>query len=395
MSELMISPAPTPPASAGGNAHPLGSSDPAARPGTGTSPGAEGGTSPFAATLQSKMDKNTAEASSMNSQGAATTEPTAVADAPATPVDLAAIFQFLGADAAGKPSLLTTPATTSEDKSDDKAVPGLEAAVDPLQTQMPVPLPLVSNTALTNPNLPAEKSSATPGSIIDTGRRRQSTDTSDGTFGPGTFAQDSDLERNSGKLMPDAAINADAGTAASEKGAREIPANDFRALMDRANLMTPVPASASNGVSSGQSLRIDTPLGQAGWHDEMGQKLTWMVGNNRQQADLVLNPPQLGRIEVSLTMNGDQATAIFTSANPAVRETLEGSIHRLREVLADAGVSLGQTQVGSESPQQSARRNETGPNANESVRYASAIPLPSVQPVARAGAGRSMIDIFA
>jgi flagellar hook-length control protein FliK len=127
----------------------------------------------------------------------------------------------------------------------------------------------------------------------------------------------------------------------------------------------------------------------------MGQKLTWMVGNNRQQADIVLTPPQLGRVEVSLTMNGDQATAIFTSPNPAVREALEASMHRLREVLADAGVSLGQTQVGSESPNQSSRQDERGLGSAEGVRYASAIPLPAMQATERTGAGRGMVDIFA
>jgi flagellar hook-length control protein FliK len=120
-----------------------------------------------------------------------------------------------------------------------------------------------------------------------------------------------------------------------------------------------------------------------------------MLGNNRQQADLVLTPPQLGRVEVSLTMNGDQATAIFTSPNPAVREALEASLQRLREVLADAGVSLGQAQVGSESPSQSSRKDGRGVGVDEGVRYASAAPLAGLQATAMAGAGRGMIDIFA
>ena len=62
-------------------------------------------------------------------------------------------------------------------------------------------------------------------------------------------------------------------------------------------------------------------------------------------------------------MTGDQATATFVSANPAVREAIENAVPRLREVLADAGVTLGQTQVGSDSPQQSANGNENGDNS--------------------------------
>jgi DNA-binding transcriptional ArsR family regulator len=80
------------------------------------------------------------------------------------------------------------------------------------------------------------------------------------------------------------------------------------------------------------------------------------------------------------------------SAPVAVREALESSLHRLREVLADAGVSLGQAQVGSESPNQAARRDEIDFGRNQGVRYASPIPLPTT---ARTSAGRGMIDIFA
>jgi flagellar hook-length control protein FliK len=61
-------------------------------------------------------------------------------------------------------------------------------------------------------------------------------------------------------------------------------------------------------------------------------------------------------------MNGDQATATFTSANASVREALENAMPRLREILQGSGVSLGQTDVGAESSQQSAGRGENGDN---------------------------------
>jgi len=45
---------------------------------------------------------------------------------------------------------------------------------------------------------------------------------------------------------------------------------------------------------------------------------------------------------------------MFVSASPEVRTALEGAMDRLREALANNGISLGQAQVGSESPGQSA-----------------------------------------
>jgi flagellar hook-length control protein FliK len=230
--------------------------------------------------------------------------------------------------------------------------------------------------------------------VTNRATRKQGVEAQDEPFSsPTSSAKPGGTGQASGKIGPDAAITADAGNKNGEKNVPDLPTSDFQSHMERATAMSP--ASLSNSSSANPSLRVETPVGQTGWHDEVGQKLTWMIGNNRQQADLVLNPPQLGRVEVSLTMNGDQATAIFTSSNPTVRDALESSLHRLREVLADAGVSLGQTQVGSESPHQSSRKNELDFGMNEGVRYASTIPLPIVGAAARASAGRSMIDTFA
>ncbi|MDP2822943.1 MAG: flagellar hook-length control protein FliK [Sulfuritalea sp.] len=147
------------------------------------------------------------------------------------------------------------------------------------------------------------------------------------------------------------------------------------------------------------SVRVETPLGQPGWGQEMGEKLTWMVSNNRQQADLVLNPPQLGRIEVTLIVEGDKLSATFASPNAAVRETLENSMARLREVLADAGITLGDTHVGAESRQDaksSNTRNAQHP-FGDAGRDSPLIPIDTIAggPAWRSASGRGMVDVFA
>ena len=287
---------------------------------------------------------------------------------------------MLGAAPGGMTSVAAAPFAASElvaENPDEAVLPRFQAAAAQAPTEILTALPSAPTAALAT-NLGKQGSAA-----------KEETFTSAGSAKP------EPTSLASGKIALEAAITADPRPAAAEGNAGELPANDFHALLERAATMTPAAANPANGSSSSASLRVDTPLGQAGWQDEMGQKLTWMVGNNRQQADLVLTPPHLGRVEVSLTMNGDQATAIFTSSNPAVREALESSLHRLREVLADAGVSLGQTQVGSESPNQSSRRNEADWGLNEGVRYAAALPLPGAAVGARANTAHSMVDIFA
>lgn len=124
------------------------------------------------------------------------------------------------------------------------------------------------------------------------------------------------------------------------------------------------PATAAVQTSHGGEYRIATPVGSQQWESAIGNSLVVMTGSRQDRAELVLTPPQLGRIEVSITMKGDEATAVFVSANPAVREALESALPRLREVLADAGISLGQAQVGAESQGQWASERQNGDNAS-------------------------------
>lgn len=382
MSDLMISSTPTPPASTAGNANALSQSDAANRSDeSAKTDGNSGPEKPFAAVLKSKIDKkaavaDTAKSTASDSAGTKT-EPE---EAPAS-VDLSALLPLLGAAAAGTTNLASASAADTKHATvdpDQKELSGSQPAVDQIPTQI-----------LAAVSFP-------PATHLDTASRKQNAEARDEMLASGGApAKTAVMAPTVGKIALDAAITADGSNKNTEKNTPELPASDFHVLMERAAALAPGLASQANGASPSPSLRIDTPLGQTGWHDEVGQKLTWMLGNNQQRADLVLTPPHLGRIEVSLTMNGDQAAATFTSASPAVREALENSLHRLREVLADAGVNLGQTHVGSESPNQSSPRKEMDFSGSQGLRYAATGPVPATAIGAITGAGRGMIDIFA
>jgi flagellar hook-length control protein FliK len=146
------------------------------------------------------------------------------------------------------------------------------------------------------------------------------------------------------------------------------------------------------------ALVVNTPVGNAGWAAEVSDKLVWMVGRQEQRVELVLNPPQLGRVEVSLSLNGDQATAQFLSANPVVREALESAMPRLREMLADGGITLGQTHVGSDSSGQTANQRENGDNRS-SFGGGNALSDTTIRagstPTQWFGRGHGLVDVFA
>jgi flagellar hook-length control protein FliK len=119
----------------------------------------------------------------------------------------------------------------------------------------------------------------------------------------------------------------------------------------------------------------------------------WLAGRNESRAELTLTPPQMGKIEVSLSVSpGGETTAHFVSPSPQVREALEQSIARLREVFAAAGIALGQTSVSADTP----ARDQRDPGRGAPRRHGDELPAAAM------GAGantltavrRGLVDTF-
>lgn len=94
---------------------------------------------------------------------------------------------------------------------------------------------------------------------------------------------------------------------------------------------------------------VSLPVGNPGWDSALGQRLVWMASQQHQVAQLHLNPPHLGPIEIQLSIVHDQATAAFVSHHAGVRDAIESALPRLREMLAESGINLGNVSVGSQS----------------------------------------------
>ncbi|HQR05011.1 MAG TPA: flagellar hook-length control protein FliK [Rhodocyclaceae bacterium] len=149
------------------------------------------------------------------------------------------------------------------------------------------------------------------------------------------------------------------------------------------------------------SLKTGASLGTPAWNQEVGDRVVWMVRQQESRAELVLTPPQFGRVEISLSINGDQASASFVAANAAVRDALEAALPRLRESLAGAGIHLGQAHVGTGLSQESASNGSQSGDNPGFVRHNSghdvvSVPAGSISGISRwQMAGRGLIDTFA
>ena len=74
-----------------------------------------------------------------------------------------------------------------------------------------------------------------------------------------------------------------------------------------------------------------------------------MMSKNLKNVDIRLDPPELGRLQIRLNVGGDGATVHFTVANQQARDVIEQSMPRLREMLAQQGVQLGDSSVQQQS----------------------------------------------
>jgi flagellar hook-length control protein FliK len=163
------------------------------------------------------------------------------------------------------------------------------------------------------------------------------------------------------------------------------------------------PASANalqTAITATPVLPVEQPVGASGWGQEVGNRVVWMANRMESRAELVLTPPQMGRVEVSLSISGDQASASFVSANPQVREALEAALPRLREILADAGIQLGQAQVGAENARQSAQQEKNRDNFGfdrDTEATAGTLQAGTTTVSAAPGLkiGRGLVDVFA
>ncbi|MCL1824762.1 MAG: flagellar hook-length control protein FliK [Betaproteobacteria bacterium] len=159
---------------------------------------------------------------------------------------------------------------------------------------------------------------------------------------------------------PDMAINA--ANAASilltprEGGDARIAPAGIAANASEISMLNPLRLPTQAGAALPQ-FTIPSGAGQRAWAEEVGNRVMWMLGRAESRAELILTPPLLGKVEVSIHLNGDQGTAQFLASSQSAREALEQAMPRLRELLAQAGISLGEASVNT-SAEGRAQNNE-------------------------------------
>ena len=107
--------------------------------------------------------------------------------------------------------------------------------------------------------------------------------------------------------------------------------------------------AAQSNPQATQKLSIGMPVQHAKWADNLAGRVSYMLANSQQSAQISLNPAELGPIEVKVNMQNDQASVNFFAHNAGVRDAIEEAFPRLREMLNENGVNLSQSSVSDQS----------------------------------------------
>ncbi|HDZ9457273.1 TPA: flagellar hook-length control protein FliK [Vibrio cholerae] len=173
-------------------------------------------------------------------------------------------------------------------------------------------------------------------------------------------------------LNPAATVNPELAASSAmlaALGGRALAGSDERRAVSESGqegLAQQIAAAAGQGTAQNQALnRVESqlvqtnatpvPLNKEMAADQLAERVQMMMSKNLKNIDIRLDPPELGRMHIRMNMQGDGATVHFTVANQHAREALEQTMPRLREMLAQQGVQLGDTSVQQQSAGQQQR----------------------------------------
>lgn len=315
------------------------------------------------------QDKDTADGNTkLDAKGATQSGASDTEVSAKTPAEMAQLLVAAGLLATANQA--DTPGTTGKDADQVAALSASDAA-GKVDRDIATLIPATDKTAAASTTAAASlaATAATSANSSEQALAAQAQLTNDaGKRAQGAQTATSGGEQQPADKQPLVAIagQADADKTSADKAASE---SSFSAALERAsqnsdatrNAATPLTtnvAQPQTAQAPATAHTVATPVGRQGWADEVGQRVLWTAKSDSSRADLILTPPQLGRIEVSIHMNGDQANANFMVANPVAREALQDAMPRLRELMSQAGIQLGQADVSAGQSGQNSAQGE-------------------------------------
>jgi flagellar hook-length control protein FliK len=96
----------------------------------------------------------------------------------------------------------------------------------------------------------------------------------------------------------------------------------------------------SHDARSTGNAQVHAAVGSPEFPQELGVQLSVLARDGIQQAELHLNPTEMGPVSVQIVMDGTQARIDFGADVAATRHAIEAGLPELASALRDAGFTL-------------------------------------------------------
>jgi len=115
------------------------------------------------------------------------------------------------------------------------------------------------------------------------------------------------------------------------------------------NAQTQQSASVSQKMSADPNLAQALNLQKADVVKALHEKVNAMLTINNKEAEIRLDPPELGSMQIRIRNEAEQAQINFVVQNQQAKEALEQSMPKLKEMLAEQGIQLGESNIQQDS----------------------------------------------
>ena len=112
-------------------------------------------------------------------------------------------------------------------------------------------------------------------------------------------------------------------------------------------------------VDSSNVVELKPPVSSPDWGPALNQRITWMVANSLQNANITVNPPNLGPLEINIQTDQNKTNIQFIVTSSEVRQAIQDSIPALSKMFENSGLQLGQADINSRSYSQNRENAKT------------------------------------
>jgi flagellar hook-length control protein FliK len=156
------------------------------------------------------------------------------------------------------------------------------------------------------------------------------------------------------------AATAAAGIDANTANASSQSSTSLAAVLNAAARQQAAPASVQNGAAVFQLPPQAKRVGQPQWQTAIAERVAVMASQRISAAEIQLDPPELGQLQVRVTLNQEQASVSFVSQHSVVREALDQTAFRLREMFDAEGLDLVDVDISDQGFQERQSSGEGG-----------------------------------